>query len=375
MEREAVQGVRQGNGPGGRRLRQGEDIPLTAEQSQRLSALCEQYGSYLVRYAKRKLVCYGFSAAAAETLAEDIAQCTWIEVARTGAKDLLAAEPLSESDTRAFLSVRVQNRLGKYFKRSSSYERPMDFSDPITSYVLAPLVEEQQEVPLAEPSEALLRLLADLPDREREALLLRLDGCSKVVAAERLGCSLNTADRLAETALLRIQLCHPEMAREPVAPESLPAWQQKALATLDEIRREALLRIEDLPRQVLLLHLVEGLDSHQVAARLGVERTVIMSTYTCATSLKTAGQVTMRGTFREKGAAARALTETLRREVEALKPGERVPAERALAARFQCSVKTVRAAMNTLRAEGLVTMIRPYGLFRATAAHDLAVAA
>lgn len=90
MEREAVQVVRQGNGPGGRRLRQGEDIPLTAEQSQRLSALCERYGNYLVRYAKRKLVCYGFSAAAAETLAEDIAQCTWIEVARTGAKDLLA---------------------------------------------------------------------------------------------------------------------------------------------------------------------------------------------------------------------------------------------------------------------------------------------
>jgi hypothetical protein len=61
------------------------------------------------------------------------------------------------------LRVRVQNRLGKYFKRSSSYEWPMDFGDPITSYVLAPLVEEQQEVPLAEPSEALLRLLADLP--------------------------------------------------------------------------------------------------------------------------------------------------------------------------------------------------------------------
>ncbi|MFI9548479.1 GntR family transcriptional regulator [Streptomyces sp. NPDC052016] len=374
-ERRAERGTSRGNGPGGRRLRQGEDIPLTAEQSQRLSSLYERYGSYLVFYAKRKLVGYGFSVSAAETLAEDIAQNTWIEVSRTGAKDLLAPEPLSESDTRAFLCVRVQNRLGKYFKRSSSYERPMDFSDPITAYVLAPMVEEQQETPLAEPSEQLLRLLADLPDREREALLMRLDDCSKVVVADRLGCSLHTGDRLVETALLRIQMCHPEMAREPVALESLPAWQRQALATLDDTRRQALLRIGDLPRQVLLMHLAEGLESKQIAARLGVDRWAIMGIYAAATSLKVAGQVTMRGTFREKGAAARALTETLRSEVKALKPGERVPAERDLAVRFQCSAKTVRAAMNALRAEGLVTLIRPYGLFRATAARDLAVAA
>ncbi|MFD5159401.1 sigma factor-like helix-turn-helix DNA-binding protein [Streptomyces hawaiiensis] len=374
-ERVSEQGTRQGNGPGGRRLRQGEDIPLTAEQSQRLGSLCDRYGNYLVFYAKRKLVSYGFNGTTAETLAEDIAQDTWIEVARTGAKDLLASEPLSENDTRAFLCVRVQNRLGKYFKRSSSYERPMDFDDPITAYVLAPMVEEQQEQPLAEPSEGLLRLLADLPDREREALLLRLDGCSKSVVASRLGCSLHTGDRLVETALLRVQMCHPEMAPEPVALESLPAWQRQALATLDDTRREALLRIGDLPRQVLLMHLAEGLDSKQIAARLGVDRWGIMGAYSAASSLKVAGQVTMQGTFREKGAAARALAATLRGEVTALKPGERVPAERDLTARFQCSAKTVRAAMKTLRAEGLVTMIRPYGLFRATATGDLAAAA
>ncbi|WP_432021326.1 GntR family transcriptional regulator [Streptomyces sp. 1222.5] len=375
-ERRADQGTRHGNGPGGRRLRQGEDIPLTAEQSQRLGSLYEQYGRYLVFYAKRRLIGYGFSVAASETLAEDIAQSTWIEVSRTGAKDLLAPEPLSESDTRAFLCVRVQNRLGKYFKRSSSYERPMDFSDPITSYVLAPMVEEQQEQPLAEPSEHLLRLLADLPEREREALLMRLDGCTKVVVASRLECSLHTGDRLYETALLRVQMCHPEMAREPVAPESLPAWQREALATLDDTRRAALLRIDDMPRRVLLLHLVEGLDGKQIAARLGVDRWGIMGAYSAASSLKVAGQVTMHGgPFRERGAAARALTETLRSEIAALRPGERVPAERDLAARFRCSAKTVRAAMSTLRAEGLVTLIRPYGLFRATAARDLAVAA
>ncbi|WP_409471191.1 sigma factor-like helix-turn-helix DNA-binding protein [Streptomyces sp. HC307] len=241
--------------------------------------------------------------------------------------------------------------------------------------MLAPMVEEQQEQPLAERSEELLRLLADLPDREREALLMRLDGCSKSVVASRLGCSLHTGDRLFETALLRVQMCHPEMAREPVVVESLPAWQRGALATLDDTRRQALLSIGDLPRQVLLMHLAEGLDSKQIAARLGVDRWAIMGAYSAASSLKVAGQVTMRGTFREKGAAARALAETLRGEVEALKPGERVPAERDLAPRFQCSAKTVRAAMNILRAEGLVTMIRPYGLFRGTATRDLAVAA
>ncbi|MET7731169.1 GntR family transcriptional regulator [Streptomyces sp. NPDC005402] len=374
-ERRAERGTRQGNGPGGRRLRQGEDIPLTAEQARRLSALYERYSADLVRYAKSKLVGYRFSAARAQTLAEDIAQNVWVEVARTGAKDLLAPEPLSESDTQAFLFVRVQNQLGKHFKRSSSHERPMDFDDPITAYVLAPMVEEQQEVPLAEPSGELLRMVADLPDREREALLLQLDGCNKSVVADRLGCSLRTGDRLAETALLRLQLCHPEMPHEPITLESLPVWQREALATLDDTRCEALLRIGDLPRQVLLLHLVEGLDSNQVAARLGVDRIVILGMYSAATSLKVAGQVAMQGAFREKGAAARALTEMLRSEIAALKPGERVPAERELATRFQCSAKTVRAAMATLRAEGLVTLIRPYGLFRATAARDLAVAA
>ncbi|GAA3478476.1 GntR family transcriptional regulator [Streptomyces yanii] len=238
------------------------------------------------------------------------------------------------------------------------------------------MVEEQcQQCPLADPSEELLPLLADLPEREREALLLRLDGCPNLVLGERLGCSMTTGRRLVDAALMRLQMRHPEMAREPVRLESLPAWQREALATLDNTRREALLRIDDLPRQVLLLHLSEGLDSKQIAARLEVDRNLIMGMYSCATSLRTAGQVTGQGTFREKGAAARALTETLRSEVEALAPGERVPAERGLAVRFQCSAKTVRAAMNALRAEGLVVLRRPYGLFRATAAGDLAVAA
>ncbi|QDN78880.1 GntR family transcriptional regulator [Streptomyces sp. S1A1-7] len=372
-EGRADQVASRGNGPGGRRLRQGEDVRLTAEQSQRLAALYERYGAQLVSYARRKLVGYGFNSAAAETLAEDIAQNAWIEVARTGAKDLLRPEPLSSSETRIILYARVKTQLGKYFKRSSSYERPMDFSDPITCYVLAPMVEGQ--CPLADPSETLLRLVADLPEREREALLVRLDGCPALIVGERLGCSLTTGSRLVETALLRLQMCHPEVAREPVTPKSLPAWQREALATLDDAQRDALLRIDDFPRQVLLLHLSEGLDANAIAARLGVDRMAVRSAYGCLTSIKTPQKAAARGIFREKGAAARDLANTLRGEVEALAPGERVPAERDLAARFQCSAKTVRAAMKTLRAEGLVTPIRPYGLFRATAARDLAVAA
>lgn len=373
--RVSEQGTRQGNGPGGRRLRQGEDIPLTPEQSQRLAALYERHGAHLVGYARRKLINYGFNFAAAETLAEDIAQNAWLEVSRTGAKDLLLPEPLSESETRFILYARVKSQLGKYFKRSSSHERPTDFSDPITCYVLAPAVEDQQQCPLADPSDELLRLVADLPEREREALLLRLDGCPKLIVGERLGCSLTTGSRLVETALLRLQMCHPEVAPEPVALESLPGWQREALATLDDAQRGALLRIDDFSRQVLLLHLSEGLDANAIAARLGVDRMAVRSAYGCLTSLKTPAKAAGRGIFREKGAAARHLANALRSEVETLAPGERVPAERELAARFQCSAKTVRAAMKTLRAEGLVTLIRPYGLFRATAARDLAVAA
>lgn len=348
---------------------------MTPEQSQRLAVLFDRYSGVLVGYARRKLVGYGFSIAAADSLAEDITQEAWVEVSRTGAKDLLRPESPSDNETRAILYARVKTQLGKYFKRSSSYERPMDFSDPITCYVLAPTVEEQQQCPLAEPSEALLRLVASLPEREREALLLRLDGCPSTLLGEHLGCSMTTGRRLPDTALLRLQLCHSGVAREPVAPESLPAWQLEALATLDDEQRQALLRIDDLPRQVLLLHLSEGLDSKEIADRLGVSRMQIQGMYTCLTSLKAPEESASRGIFREKGGASRALAETLRSEVEGLKPGERVPAERALKARFHCSAHTVRAAMRQLCAEGLVTSRGSQGLFRSMAAGDLTVAA
>ncbi|MFC9611797.1 sigma-70 family RNA polymerase sigma factor [Streptomyces sp. NPDC056938] len=372
-KREAEQLTSRGNGPNGRKLRQGEDIPMTPEQSERLGVLFERYSSALVSYARRRLTGYGFSFAAAETLAEDIAQEAWIEVSRTGAKDLLRPEPLSNNETRAILYARVKTQIGKHFRRSSSYERPVDFGDPITCHVLCPLVDEQ--CPLAEPSESLLRLVADLPEREREALLLNLDGCPNSVVGERLGCSMTTGRRLVDTAVLRLQLCCKEVAREPVAVESLPAWQREALATLDDKQRDALLRIDDFPRQVLLLHLSSGLDANGIAARLNIERMAIRAAYGCVTSLKKPEKAAARGIFREKGGAARDLAKTLRSEVETLKPGEKAPAERALSTRFHCSARTARAALKELCAEGLLVSRGSQGLFRATAARDLAAAA
>ncbi|MFF3059395.1 sigma-70 family RNA polymerase sigma factor [Streptomyces sp. NPDC057909] len=346
---------------------------MTPEQSRRLGALFEQYGHLLISYAQRRLTGYGWGYAAAESLAEDIAQEAWVEVSRTGAKDLLRPEPLSANETRAILFARVKTQIRNHFKRSRSHERPVDWSDPVTSNALCPLMVDQ--CPLAEPSETLLEQIATLPEREREALLLQLDGCPNQVLGERLGCSMSTGRRLVETALLRLQLCHSEVAKAPAGPESLPSGQREALAKLDDKQREALLRIDDLPRQVLLLHLTEELDSVAICTRLGVDRLSVRVPYACVTSLKASEKVAARGIFREKGAASRALLETLRVEVEALQPGGRVPPERILTARFRCSGKTVRAAMKRLCAEGVVTSRGSQGMFRSTDVPAMAVAA
>ncbi|MDT0378550.1 GntR family transcriptional regulator [Streptomyces sp. DSM 42041] len=347
-------------------------MPLTPEQSERLAVLYEKFGTRLVGYARRKLTGYGWGFAAAESLAEDIAQEAWIEVSRTGAKDLLRPDVLSDNETRGMLFARVKTQIGRHFGRSRSHERPVDWSDPVTCNVLCPLMSEP--CPLTAPSASLLRLVDALPERERAALLLRLDGCPMKVLGEHLECDATTGRRLVDTALLRLQLCHAEAAREPVALATLPAWQREGLAKLPDAQREALLRVDDLPRQVLLLHLGEGLHGNEIAARLGVPRDAIKSSYICAVALKNPGAAPST-TARKKGEAARALAEVLRGEVAELAPGERVPAERVLMARLRCSSKTVRTAMKTLRDEGLVTSRGSQGMYRSTTGGDLAVAA
>jgi RNA polymerase sigma factor (sigma-70 family) len=325
---------------------------MTAEQSARLGALYEEYGPQLVQYACRKLMTRGMDTGTARSLAEDIAQEAWIEVARTGAKDLLGPEPLSGGETRAILFTRVKTQIGKHFKRSSSHERPVDWSDPVTCNALCPQAAEQ--CPLAELPGELSRLIATLPEQEQEALLLRLDGCPLEAIGERLECSLNTGRRLVSSAFLRLQIEQPKLSREPVAIETLPADQQAALARLNEAQRTALLRLDDLPRQVLLLHLGEGLDCRAIASRLGTDRNAIRTAYRCVTSLRPSGTVEGRGLFRQRGGTARVVAETLRRELAGMNPGDQVPSHRLLANRFGWAEKTVRSAMKLLRDEGLI---------------------
>lgn len=59
------------------------------------------------------------------------------------------------------------------------------------------------------------------------------------------------------------------------------------------------------------------------------------------------------------------VADTLRREIQdgQLPPGERLPAETALAERFRVSLPTVRQALSVLRAEGLIESIHGVGTF------------
>lgn len=346
-------------------------MPMTSEQSQRFGELFEQYNAMLVCYAYGKLTKAGVASVRATSLAEDLAQEAWLDVARSGAKDLLRPGYLSAEDTRICLYARVKTRVVKHFRRRSTSEQPVDWEDPRTCFVLCPSLPEQ--CALAAPSESLLQLVSSLPEREQEALLASVDGRTDKAVAALLGCTPGNARKLIDTAVLRLQLCHPKAAPEPVAVESLPAPQQEALARLEESQREALLRIDDKARQVLLLHLAEGLDSNAIAARLGVARSTIAAAYKSATSLAGPDCVAGRGLYREKGALARKLAHTLRSEVEALQPGEQLPTENALIARFGCSSKTLRDALRMLRTEGLVTT--GAGRRRVRSTDELAVAA
>ncbi|WP_187645500.1 RNA polymerase sigma factor [Streptomyces sp. TRM49041] len=243
-------------------------MPLTAEESARLGELFEEHGSRLVRYAQRKLMNRGLRAAEAASLSEDIAQEAWVAVARMGAGDVLAPG-LSSGEVLPMLYVRVQNRIFKHFERSMSSEQPVDWQDATTCAALCPLMPSG--CALAELPQNVARMVAELPDREREALLLSLDGAPGDGIAEHLGCGRTTAWKLIERALLLLQIHHPELSREPVAEEALPGWQREALARVNPAQRAALLRLDDLSRRALLLFLVEGLTRRAVAERLGLK--------------------------------------------------------------------------------------------------------
>ncbi|MEU6825600.1 sigma factor-like helix-turn-helix DNA-binding protein [Streptomyces atriruber] len=283
-------GTATGNGPGGRRLESGEVVRLTAKQTDRLAALFEAHGNRLVRYAYSRLAGTRMGNGEAWALAEDVVQSMWVRVGRNGTSDVLGHPEWSETETRKVLFVRVRREIADHFKLLRSSETVVDWTDQGTCNVLCPLLPSQCAWVDLPPY--LAKMVAALPQREREALLLKLDGMPHVQMGDRLGCSPSTADRLAKTAVLMLQIDNPELSADPVALESLPQWEQQALAERSTAQREALLRLEEGPRQTLLLK-HQGLSDHEIAKRLGARRDRVAEASLCAPVLSalTAGDM------------------------------------------------------------------------------------
>lgn len=275
-----------GNGPGGRKLERGEIIALTPKQSERLAELYAEFGGgRLERYTARKLMNYGLRPARANELAEDIAQDVWVGVARETTKPLMAADELSEDERRIFLFGRVKTEVHQYFRRGSTAEYPVDFTDPVTCNLVCPVLPggcARTVLP-----GYLNTMVSALPERERMALLLRLEGMNMRLVAEHLGVSYPTANRLVETALLLIQIDNPELSSAPVPVESLPTWERDELAHMSAAQRAALLRMDETSRRALLLHVGQGLNITEVARRLDVPRYQVLPVLgACATALR-----------------------------------------------------------------------------------------
>lgn len=275
-----------GNGPGGRKLERGEIVPLTPKQSERLAALHEEFGGgRLEAYAVRKLLNRGVRRSRATDLAQDIVQDVWVAVARETTKPLMSADALSEDDRRIFLFGRVKDEIQQYFRRQSSGEAPVDWTDPqICNWLCPALPGGCARTTLPAYLDA---MVSKLPERERTALLLRLEGMNMRLVAEHVGVSYPTANRLVETALLLIQIDNPELSADPVPLESLAKWERQELAHMSAAQRAALLRMDETSRRALLLHVGQGLNITEVARRLDVPRYQVLPVLgACATALR-----------------------------------------------------------------------------------------
>lgn len=276
----------QGNGPGGRKLERGEIVALTPVQSERLAELYAEWGGgRLESYTARKLMNYGLSGAKARELAEDLTQDVWVGVARETTKPLMTAETLSADERRILLFGRVKTEVHQYFRRGSTSEQPVDWTDPVVCNTLCPVLPggcARTTLPAY-----LDAMVARLPERERTALLLRLEGMPMRRLAERMGVSYPTANRLVETAMLLIQIDNPELSADPVPLESLPKWEREELAHMSAAQRAALLRMDEVSRRALLLHVGQNLNITEVARRLNVPRYQVLPVLgACATALR-----------------------------------------------------------------------------------------
>ncbi|MEV8308968.1 GntR family transcriptional regulator [Streptomyces flavidovirens] len=299
----------------------------------------------------------GRSYGTAWSLAEDIAQSVWVTVARTGAKDVLREEPMDEQEALWVLLARAKQEIGAHFALARSTEQPVDWSDPATCNKLCPLMPSG--CALMELPAYLAAMVATLPEAEREALLLKLDGLHPNLMAEHLECSDSTAARLVEAAVLMLRIDNPRLSGPAVAPECLEVWEQQALAELSEAKREALLRLDAEARQVLLLR-AQGLSVHEIVKRLGISWDRAAGAARCvsvlrpATGKKSSGALKKVARGKREGSKAARLAATLRREVAQMQPGERLPRRTELKARFEVSTSTVDDAWAILRSEGLI---------------------
>ncbi|MFB6883429.1 sigma factor-like helix-turn-helix DNA-binding protein [Streptomyces noursei] len=285
-ERAARKSSARGNGPGGRKLEQGEIVPLTTKQSERLAELYEEFGNgRLESYAARKLMNRGLPFVRARELAEDITQDAWVTVARETTKQLMTAETLSGDERRILLFARVKDMISQHFRRLPNTEEPVDWTDPVTCNTLCrSLPSGCARTVLPAYLDA---MVSALPEKERTALLLRLEGMNMRLVAEHVGCSYPTANRLVESALLLIQIDNPELSADPVPLESLQPWEREELTHMSAAQRAALLRMDETSRRALLLHLGQGLNITEVARRLDVPRYQVLPVLgACATALR-----------------------------------------------------------------------------------------
>nr|WP_301893180.1 GntR family transcriptional regulator [Streptomyces olivoreticuli]WKK26534.1 GntR family transcriptional regulator [Streptomyces olivoreticuli] len=340
-----------GNGSGARRLRAGEIVPLTPEQSERLGALYAEYGPRLVRYAFSQLSRWGRGGAGAWGLAEDITQEMWAHLVREGARcPLLGDEPLTADSPAALLFYGVRQRVAWYIASPVAGDIPMDFTDPVTCNQLCPLMPSG--CALVELPAYLATMVDALPEQERAALLLMLDGLDPRTIAEHLGGADSTAVRLASAAVLLLQIDNPELSREPEALESLPEWEQHALSELGPERRVALLRLESPARQALLLR-HQGLSKREIHQRLGLAYDAVATVARCVPAAGALGRK-KKSTGRRANSKFAQVADALREDIRAMRPGDRLPRRVDLMERFGVGSRTVDNAWAVLRGEGLI---------------------
>ena len=369
--------VKRSNRPGEWLADSGEIVPINASQSARLAELFDGYNTRLVSYARSRLSRYGVGYGEAQTLAEDIVQAVWTRVACNGRKDLLSPGVLDDCGVTGLLFVRTQHEISAHFRRRSSTETAVDWTDAVTCNALCPLLPEGCAA-VALP-DYLARMVTALPELERQALLYKLDGMHPGLIADHMQCGDTTAARLVSAAVLLLQIDNPELSGPAVAAETLPVWEQEELAKVSATKREALLRLDASTRQAVLLK-AQGATIRAIAKQLGVSHELAASAARCAAVLYPVKPTAVPKPRRKiqatrKNSRARQVANILRQEVTGLAPGTKLPARSALKTRFSVGNSTIDNVWSILCDEGLIEPAGICGYRIANHPTDLAVAA